>query len=348
MSARANPGSRGPSPDGQGGPGARGGAVGLAGPNQAHQVYSHSSTENSESSRGAVPGLSSLSGLPNVMADPRELHKAELTNGTKGLRPPPQPRQGGIDPSSPYHLSQLTNPSHQRPTFPARSNSPARSPYAPATAIYHSNGLGSALDGRGANSSGQAFGLSTLHRDPPSGPTIDHRDARDVKPSHVLSPSTLPRLPALSVSINGLNDIAGHVAPHPSSRLSSVRTPSLSVDTAPSRLATRAPGQYDATHDHLLYPTTPLTARPLPHSERTPTMSHGDQTPIAPVGRGSHIPMVLDCPPVNPLEQLHKQAPLNWCNPRTSDLVLGEFRPPSVALTTQLYLHIHGTGNSSA
>lgn len=93
--ARVNAGSRDPSPDGQGRSGAHGGLRG------SNQVYSHFSTENGDPGRGAVPGLSRLGGLPNVMADPRAPHKADLTNGMSGTRPPPQPQQGGIDPSSP-------------------------------------------------------------------------------------------------------------------------------------------------------------------------------------------------------------------------------------------------------
>lgn len=348
LSARANPGSRGPSPGIQGGPGAHEGAVGSADPIQPHRVHPPFSTEYDDPSRGPIPGTNSLGGLPDVMADPRGPHKAALTNGTNGTRPPLQPRQGGIDPSSPYHLSQLTIPSPQLSTFPARSNPPTVSPCTPVTAIYRQNGLGSALNGRGANLSSHSHSaLTTLRKDLHSGPTIDDRAGRDVEPNRALSSSTLPRLPALSISLNGINGNAGRPSHHSSSRLSSNNTSSLSVDTEASGLVAGAPRQYDTTRDHLLHPATPLTARPLPHSERTPTMSHGDQTPIATVGRGSHIPMMLDCPPVSPIEQLHKQAPLNWCNPRTSDLVLGESSLLSVALTTQLYPLTHGMGSSS-
>lgn len=218
-------------------------------------------------------------------------------------------------------------PTPQFSTFPAaRSNSPAGSPCTPETAIYRPDGLGSAIDGRGANLSVQPrSGLSTL-RSPPNGPAIRDRDARDADPHRILAQTTLPRLPALSVSVNGVNGNAGRASSHSSARLGAVHTSSLSVDTEHSRLLAGARAdQHDTTHDRILLPTTPLTARPLPHSERTPTMSNGDKTPIAPIGRGSHIPMMLDCPPMGPIDELHKQAPLNWCNPRTSDLVLGEF-----------------------
>lgn len=320
LSARVNVGSRDPSPDGQGRSGAPGG---LGGSNQANSLFS---TENGDPGHGAVPGLSRLGGLPNVMADPRAPHKADLTNGMGGTRPPLQPQQGGIDPSSPYHLSPLMIPTPQLSTFPARSNSPAGSPCTPATAIYRPAGLGSALGGRGASLSVQSHsGLSTL-RSPPNGPAISDRDARDVKPNHILAPTTLPRLPGLPISINGVNGNAGRPSSNSSARIGSAHTSSLSVDTEHSRLLYGArAGLHDTTHDRILHPTTPLTARPLPHSERTPTMSHGDKTPIAPIGQGSHIPMILDCPPMGPIDELHKQAPLNWCNPRTSDLVLGEF-----------------------
>lgn len=318
---------RGPSPDSQSRPNA---------PQQMYRGVGQFSTNNGEPDRVAVPGLG---GSSNVMADSRRQPMADLEDGKNGTRPPPKPQQGTIYPPSSYHLAKLSKSAPQHSALAATSNPPACQPNGLPSSINRPSLPGHGVIHHTQPQSSQPI----LHGGRPRhDPEFSAKAVRDgaaeswPKPSYIQASSTAQRLPALAVSANGAHSDAGyqHLRSTPrrnSSRKSSLsvdteysRKSSLSVDTDYPRSVARSSGQLGTAYDSKIHPSTPLTARPLPHSERTPTMENADLTPIAPVGRGSHIPRALECPPMSPIERLHAHAPLHWCNVHTSDLDLGE------------------------